>query len=94
MGKFSPPTGFEPRNAYFVASAILTELSSSTIITIAHYSEINVYCWCLTPILDKLLEYKSNWIQHVNRMPRNNDTLLPDWQKESWQTFEEASGHV
>jgi hypothetical protein len=20
---------------------------------------------------DKLLEYKSNWIQHVNRMPRN-----------------------
>jgi len=25
----------------------------------------------LTPILDKLLEYKKNWIQHVNRMPRN-----------------------
>jgi hypothetical protein len=25
----------------------------------------------LTPILDKLLEYKRNWIQHVNRMPRN-----------------------
>ena len=25
----------------------------------------------ITPILDKLLEYKSNWIQHVNRMPRN-----------------------
>jgi hypothetical protein len=24
-----------------------------------------------TPILDKLLEYKRNWIQHVNRMPRN-----------------------
>jgi hypothetical protein len=22
-------------------------------------------------ILDKLLEYKSSWIQHVNRMPRN-----------------------
>jgi hypothetical protein len=22
-------------------------------------------------ILDKLLEYKRNWIQHVNRMPRN-----------------------
>jgi hypothetical protein len=21
-------------------------------------------------------------------------TLLPDWQKESWQTFEEASGNV
>jgi hypothetical protein len=25
----------------------------------------------MTPILDKLLEYKKNWIQHVNRMPRN-----------------------
>ena len=24
-----------------------------------------------TPILDKLLEYKRNWIQHVNRMSRN-----------------------
>jgi hypothetical protein len=25
----------------------------------------------ITPILDKLLEYKENWIQHVNRMPLN-----------------------
>jgi hypothetical protein len=25
----------------------------------------------ITPILDKLQEYKSNLIQHVNRMPRN-----------------------
>ena len=25
----------------------------------------------ITPILDKLLEYKRNWTQHVNRMPRN-----------------------
>jgi len=25
----------------------------------------------ITPILDKLLEYKRRWIQHVNRMPRN-----------------------
>jgi hypothetical protein len=55
----------------------------------------------ITPNLDKLLEYKRKWIQHVNRMPRNrlpstqgNETLLPDWQKESWQNFEEASGHV
>jgi hypothetical protein len=23
----------------------------------------------ITPILNKLLEYKRNWIQHVNRMP-------------------------
>jgi hypothetical protein len=25
----------------------------------------------ITPILDRLLEYKRNWIQHVNRMPYN-----------------------
>jgi hypothetical protein len=25
----------------------------------------------ITRILDKLLEYKRNWIQHVSRMPRN-----------------------
>jgi hypothetical protein len=25
----------------------------------------------ITPILDKLLEYKRNWIQLVNRIPRN-----------------------
>jgi hypothetical protein len=25
----------------------------------------------ITQILDKLLEYKINWIQRVNRMPRN-----------------------
>jgi len=25
----------------------------------------------ITPILDKSLEYKRNWIQHVNRMPHN-----------------------
>jgi hypothetical protein len=25
----------------------------------------------ITPILDRLLEYKRSWIQHVNSMPRN-----------------------
>ena len=25
----------------------------------------------ITPILDKLLEYKRNWMQHVNRMSHN-----------------------
>ena len=25
----------------------------------------------ITPVLDKLPEYKRNWIQHVNRMPRD-----------------------
>jgi hypothetical protein len=31
------------------------------------------YTWTdyKTPILDKLLEYKRNWIQRVNRMPRS-----------------------
>jgi hypothetical protein len=54
----------------------------------------------ITPILDKLLEYKRNWIQHVNRMPRNRlprvtkHYVFPNWQKESWKTFEETSGYV
>jgi hypothetical protein len=30
----------------------------------------------ITPILDKLLEYRRNWIQHVNRMPRNRLTRV------------------
>jgi len=25
----------------------------------------------IAPILNKLLEYKRSWLQHVNRMPRN-----------------------
>jgi hypothetical protein len=25
----------------------------------------------ITPVLEKLLEYKRNWIQHVKRMPSN-----------------------
>ena len=28
----------------------------------------------ITPVLDKLLEYKRNWIQNVNRMPRKRET--------------------
>ena len=53
----------------------------------------------ITPILDKLLEYKRNWIQHVNRMLRNRLARVmkrysPNWQKESWQTFEETSAYV
>jgi hypothetical protein len=27
----------------------------------------------ITPVLDKIQDYKRNWIQHVNRMPRNSD---------------------
>jgi hypothetical protein len=47
----------------------------------------------ITPILDKLLEYKRKWIQHVNRMTRNRLPRVMK-QKESWQTFEKASGYV
>ena len=46
----------------------------------------------ITPILDRLLEYKRNWIQHVNKITQGNETLFPDWQKELWHTFEETSG--
>jgi len=53
----------------------------------------------ITQSLDRLLEYKKKWIQHVNRMPRNR---LPRVMKhysatgrtKSWQTFEETSGYV
>jgi hypothetical protein len=48
----------------------------------------------ITPILDRLLEYKRNWIQHGNRMPRNRLPRIMKRQKEPWQTFEEASGYV
>jgi hypothetical protein len=27
--------------------------------------------WNITPVLDKIQGYKRNWIQHVNRIPRN-----------------------
>jgi hypothetical protein len=37
----------------------------------------------ITPILDKLLEYKRNWIQHVIRMPRNR---LPSVMKHYFPT--------
>jgi len=61
----------------------------------------------ITPILDKLLEYKRNWIQHVNRMPcnrlprvlkhysppgrRNHDKPLKRL-LESWDRNESTSG--
>jgi hypothetical protein len=37
----------------------------------------------ITPILDKLLEYKRKWIQLVNRMPRNR---LPRVMKDYFPT--------
>jgi len=43
----------------------------------------------ITPILDKLLEYKRSWIQHVNRLPRNRlhrvmKYYSPTGRRESW----------
>jgi len=30
----------------------------------------------------------------LNEITQGNETIFPNWQKESWQTFEETSGHV
>ena len=29
----------------------------------------------ITPVLDKILEYKRNWLQHINRIPRNRSPI-------------------
>jgi hypothetical protein len=43
----------------------------------------------ITPILDKLLEYKRNWIQHVNRMLCNS---LPRVMKHYYSTGKRNQG--
>jgi hypothetical protein len=43
----------------------------------------------IAPILDKILEYKNNWIQHVNRMPRNG---LPRVMKQYFPTGRRNQG--
>jgi hypothetical protein len=53
----------------------------------------------IAPVLDKIQDYKRNWIQHVNRMPRNRLSRLikklhSKRQKEPRETFEETSGCV
>ena len=40
----------------------------------------------ITPVLDKLLEYKRNWIQHVNRMPGIQDELDTTCKQNAWNT--------
>jgi hypothetical protein len=49
--------------------------------------------------MDKLLEYKRNWIQHVNRMPRNRLPRVmkhysPTGRRNHGRPFEEISGYV
>ena len=58
-------TAAEMKNMRRTAGYIWTDYKTNTQIT----KELKI-----TPILDKLLEYKGNWIQHVNRMPRS---ILP-----------------
>jgi hypothetical protein len=53
----------------------------------------------ITQILDKLLEYKRNWIQHVNRMPRNRlpremKHYSPSGRRNHGRSFEETSGYM
>jgi hypothetical protein len=43
------------------------------------------------PVLDKIRDYKRNWIQHVNRMPRN---ITHTDKKGQRKTIEETSGCV
>ena len=45
----------------------------------------------ITPVLDKLLEYKRSWIQHVNRMPRN---ILPRVMKHCCPTGRRNHGRL
>jgi hypothetical protein len=51
----------------------------------------------ITPVFDKIQNYKRNWIQHVNRMPHNRlprliKKLHPKRQREPRKTTEETSG--
>jgi hypothetical protein len=55
-------TAAEMKYMRITAGYIWTDYKTNTQIT----KELKI-----TPILDKLQEYKRNWIQHVNRMPRN-----------------------
>jgi len=63
---------FKARDARRITAAEMKYMRTSTGYTPAGYKtntqtakELKI-----TPVLDKLLEYKRNWIQHVNRMSR------------------------
>jgi len=51
-----------------------------------------------TPLLDKIQDYRRNWIQHVNRMSPNRLPRIikkqTKRQKKPGETIEEASRHV
>jgi hypothetical protein len=53
----------------------------------------------ITPILEKLLEYKKNWIQHVNGMPGNRLPRVmkhysPAGRRNHGRPLKETSGYV
>jgi len=64
---------------YFISAAVFLLASLALIVQVSlpynkTYYKTNAQIakeLKITPILDKLLEYKLNRIQHVNRMPRN-----------------------
>jgi hypothetical protein len=45
----------------------------------------------VTPVLEKILEYKRIWIQHVNRMPRDR---LPRVMKQYFPTGRRNHGRI
>jgi len=52
----------------------------------------------ITPILDKLLQYKRSWIKYVNRMSRNRLPRVMKYYsplgRRNHDIFEETSGYV
>jgi hypothetical protein len=52
----------------------------------------------ITPVLDKIQDYKRNWIQHINRMSRNRLPRLvkipPKRKKDPRKIIKETSGCV
>ena len=52
-------------------------------------SAFNQTHWFTEKCLQQLCFYSD-----ILQFTQGNETLLPDWQKESWQTFEETSGYV
>jgi len=53
----------------------------------------------ITPILDRMQEYRRNWLQHTNRMPHNRlprilQKLQTNTQKKPRETIKETSRSV
>ena len=73
-----PDTDFQPAlicllTRHFVKHGVISSVCQSTTQSPIKMEEEKTITKELkiTPILDKIQEYKRSWIQHVNRMPRN-----------------------